>query len=69
MTYNWAVNESKVTRAVLALKKSGVTDPTEQQVKDLYVRYGGLVEEQDVLEEDVNEEIEAPKAKKTKKVS
>lgn len=38
----------KYHRAVEELRKQGIKEPTDAQIKDLYVRYGGKVIESDV---------------------
>lgn len=54
--YDWAVNDSKEARAILELstvlnhegkRVSNGKKPTEEEVKELYVKFGGLVREKD----------------------
>ena len=64
MPYQW-VSEgsiSKYNRAVKALKDAKL-EVTESAIKELYIKYGGLVMSEDVIDE---EEIVAP-VKKGKK--
>ena len=62
--YNWCANEKKLERAEQALKQSN-TPITEEAVKALYIKYGGLVLPTD---ENVNEEpvqtVRKPRVKK-----
>lgn len=40
--YAWVSNEAKAFRAVIELKKLG-KEATEEAIKELYLKYGGLV--------------------------
>lgn len=42
MNFEWASNPRKVERAIAALKTEG-KEVTEEAVKELYIKYGGLV--------------------------
>lgn len=41
----------KYNRAVEDLRKQGITEPTEDQIKTLYIKYGGAVVEVEPTEE------------------
>lgn len=59
--FSWVSNPAKALRAAAELKKADLA-VTEAAVKELYVKYGGLVLEENPVEE--VEEEEKPKAKK-----
>lgn len=40
----------KYNRAKEELRKQGVANPTEEQLKELYIKYGGAIEETDTVE-------------------
>jgi hypothetical protein len=56
------VNDIKLARARKVLKEEGVLNPTQEQLRSKYVLFGGLVVEDNELEE----EVVATKNKKSK---
>jgi hypothetical protein len=52
--YPWVSNPAKYNRALAALKADG-KEATEEAVKALYVRYGGLVLETPIVEAETEE--------------
>ena len=50
MTFDWAVNQAKIDRAVKELTDNN-QQVTEHAVKKLYRKYGGLVREAAQLED------------------
>ncbi len=64
--YPWVSEGSirKLDRAITALKKANL-EVTEQAVKDLYIKYGGLLMPEDaVVEEEKVEEVEEEKPRR-----
>lgn len=58
--FDWVSNPAKALRAAAVLKKEG-KEVTEEAVKDLYVKYGGLI----IVQNEESEEVEdKPKKKK-----
>ena len=43
--YKWALNPAKLQRAIANVKAKVGPKPTEKDIMDLYVSYGGLVDE------------------------
>lgn len=64
--YDWAVNEKKLERALLTLKTEG-KEATEEAIRALYVKYGGLVNEGPSVEDLSAPEVEEDKPKRKKK--
>ncbi len=52
---NWVSNETKYFRAIKNLKAAGDAQPTDEQLKAEYVKYGGLL-----IEVPVEAKIEKP---------
>ena len=62
----WVSNQAKLHRAVKELKENG-RPVTEEAIRELYVRYGGLVLERDVAEELAQRKEAFVKRRKVKK--
>lgn len=60
--FDWVSNPAKALRAAVVLKKEG-KEITEEAVKELYIKYGGLIVVQNETEE-VEEEKPVKKGKK-----
>jgi hypothetical protein len=61
--YEWAVNPTKVARAIQVLKAEK-KEVTEESVKALYIQYGGAIQDAPIVAEEADEEKPVRRAAK-----